>query len=164
MGQNLYANMEGFCRDSHIFYMKKIFMLIFCTHYHQVYIYIMTPTMYFVEFITFNHCIHHIPNLIKKYCRFTQNFSIHFQNSCLCGMPCTKVPIMLALCSKLLPSYYAPNYAGIIGSGLVSNINLVCNNITEYSLYMYVTRFDNTWLPYTISYKYLEILLLIILS
>ena len=25
----------------------------------------MTPTMYFVEFITFNHCIHHIPNLIK---------------------------------------------------------------------------------------------------
>ena len=35
----------------------------------------MTPTMYFVEFITFNHCIHHIPNLIKNYCRFTQNFS-----------------------------------------------------------------------------------------
>ena len=25
----------------------------------------MTPTMYFVEFITFNRCIHHIPNLIK---------------------------------------------------------------------------------------------------
>ena len=40
-------------------------MLVFCTHYHQIYIYIMTPIMYFVEFITFNHCIHHIPNLIK---------------------------------------------------------------------------------------------------
>ena len=40
-------------------------MLVFCTHCHQVYIYIMTHTMYFVEFITFNHCIHHIPNLIK---------------------------------------------------------------------------------------------------
>ena len=76
----------------------------------------MTP----VEFITFNYCIHHIPNLIKKYCRFTQNFSSHFQNSYLCGMPCTKsLPIMLALCSMLLPSYYAPNYAGIIGSGLI---------------------------------------------
>ena len=82
----------------------------------DIYIYIMTPTMYFVEFITFNHCIHHISNLIKNYCRFTQNFSSHFQNSCLCGMPCTKsLPIMLALCSMLLPSYYAPNYAGIIG-------------------------------------------------
>ena len=79
----------------------------------------MTPTMYFVEFITFNHCIHHIPNLIKNYCRFTQNFSSHFQNSCLCGMLRTKsLPIMLALCLMLLPSYYAPNYAGIIGSGL----------------------------------------------
>ena len=65
---------------------------------------------YFVEFITFNH---HIPNLIKNYCRITQNFSSHFQNSCLCGMPCTNsLPIMLALCSMLLPSYYA----GIIGS------------------------------------------------
>ena len=83
------------------------------------YIYIMTPTMYFVKFITFNHCIHHIPYLIKNYCRFIQNFSSHFQNSCLCGMPCTNsLPIMLALCSMLLPSYYAPNYAGIIGSGL----------------------------------------------
>ena len=36
----------------------------FCTHYHQIYIYIMTPAMYFVEFITFNHYIHHIPNFI----------------------------------------------------------------------------------------------------
>ena len=91
----------------------------FCTHYHQIYIYIMTPTMYFVEFITFNHCIHHIPNLIKNYCRFTQNFSSYFQNSCLCGMPCTdSLPIMLALCSMLFPSYNAPNYASIIGSSL----------------------------------------------
>ena len=93
---------------------------LFCIHYHQMYIYIMTPTMYFVKFITFNHCIHHIPNLIKNYCRFTENFSSHFQNSCLCGIPCTKsLPIMLALCSMLLPSYYAPNYAGIIGSDLI---------------------------------------------
>ena len=38
-------------------------------------------------------------------------------------MPCTKsLPIMLALCSMLLPSYYAPNYAGIIGSGLVMTV------------------------------------------
>ena len=69
----------------------------------------MTPTMYFVEFITFNHCIHHISNLIKNYCRFTQNFSSHFQNSCLCGggMPCTKsLPIMLALsCARC---FYRP--------------------------------------------------------
>ena len=92
-------------------------MLVFCTHHHQIYIYIMTSTMYFVEFITFNH---HIPNLIKNYCRITQNFSSHFQNSFLCGMPCTNsLPIMLALRSMLLSSYYAPNYAGIIGSGLM---------------------------------------------
>ena len=56
--------------------------------------YIMTPTMYFVDFITFNHCIHHIPNLIKNYCRFTQNFSSHFQNSCLCGMLAQKVYLL----------------------------------------------------------------------
>ena len=35
------------------------------------------------------------------------------------------LPIMLALCSMLLPSYYAPNYAGIIGSGLVL---VACNH------------------------------------
>ena len=29
------------------------------------------------------------------------------------------LPIMLALCSMLLPSYYAQNYPGIIGSSLV---------------------------------------------
>ena len=82
--------------------------------------------MCFVEFITFNHCIYHITNLIKNYCRFIQNFSNHFQNSCLCGMLCTKsLPIMLALCSMLLPSYYAPNYAGIIGSGLPDSISCI---------------------------------------
>ena len=27
--------------------------------------------------------------------------------------------IMLALCSMLLATYYAPNYAGIIGAGLI---------------------------------------------
>ena len=73
------------------FNMKNWF---FCTHYHQIYIYIMTPTMYFVEFITFNHCIHHIPNSIKNYCRFTQNFSSHFQNSRLCGMLAQKVYLL----------------------------------------------------------------------
>ena len=30
------------------------------------------------------------------------------------------LPIMLALCSMLLPPYYAQNYAGIIGSSLLS--------------------------------------------
>ena len=95
-------------------------MLVFCTHYHQIYIYIMTPTMYFVEFITFNHWIHHITNLINNYCRFTQNFSSYFQNSCVCGILCTKsLPIMLTLCLILLLSYYAP---GIIGSGLLDSI------------------------------------------
>ena len=74
----------------------------------------MTPTMYFVEFITFNHCIHYIPNLIKNYCRFTQNFNSHFQNSCLCGMPCTKtLPIILALCLMLLSSYWLRPSTGI---------------------------------------------------
>ena len=29
------------------------------------------------------------------------------------------LPIMLALCSMLLPCYYAQNYAGIIGSSLL---------------------------------------------
>ena len=34
---------------------------------------------------------------------------------------CTKIlPIVLALCLMLLPSYYAQNYAGIIGSSLSS--------------------------------------------
>ena len=99
--------------------MKKIHVGFYAFIIIGLYIYTMTCTMYFVEFITFNHCIHHIPNLIKNYCRFTKNFSSHFQNSCLCGMPCTKsLPIMLALCLMLLPSYYAPNDAGIIGSGL----------------------------------------------
>ena len=72
----------------------------------------MTPTMYFVEFITFNHCIHRIPNFTVDSLKISVvNFKIH--------MLCTKsLPIMLALCSMLLPSYYAPNYAGIIGSGL----------------------------------------------
>ena len=54
-------------------------------------------------------------------------------------MPCTKsLPIMLALCLMLLPSYYAPNYAGIIGSGLsvrqlplahivAKNVNILCD-------------------------------------
>ena len=33
---------------------------------------------------------------------------------------CTKIlPIMLALCLMLLPSFYAQNYAGIIGSSLL---------------------------------------------
>jgi len=32
-------------------------------------------------------------------------------------------PIMLALCSMLLVTYYASNYAGIIGLGLI-----VCNS------------------------------------
>ena len=32
-------------------------------------------------------------------------------------------PIMLALCSMLLANYHAPNYVGIIGTGLVHNIN-----------------------------------------
>ena len=85
----------------------------------------MTPTMYFVEFITFNHCIYHIPNLIKNYCRFTQNFSSHFQIHAFVACLCTKsLPIMLAVCLMLLPSYYAPNYAGIIGSGLLQSNQL----------------------------------------
>ena len=29
------------------------------------------------------------------------------------------LPIMLALCSMLLPPYYVQNYAGIIGSSLI---------------------------------------------
>ena len=33
----------------------------------------------------------------------------------------TKLPTMLALCLMLLPSYYAQNYAGIIGSSLSCN-------------------------------------------
>ena len=53
-------------------------MLVFCTHYHQIYIYIMTPTMYFVEFITFNHCIHHIPNFTVDSLKISV---VHFQNS-----------------------------------------------------------------------------------
>ena len=42
---------------------------------------------------------------------------------------CTKiVPIMQALCSMLLAIYYAPNYAGISGAGLICN--LLSNNQT----------------------------------
>ena len=58
-------------------------MLVFCTCYHQIYIYIMTPTMYFVEFITFNHCIHHIPNLIKDSLKISVvTFKIHAFVTC----------------------------------------------------------------------------------
>ena len=32
------------------------------------------------------------------------------------------LPIMLALCLMLLPSYNAQNYAGIIGSSLISRV------------------------------------------
>ena len=46
-------------------------------------------------------------------------------------MPCTNsLPIMLALCSMLLPSYYAPNYAGIIGLGLfyITKPSQICHD------------------------------------
>ena len=39
---------------------------------------------------------------------------------------CTKiVPIMLALCSMNLATYYAPNYAGIIGAGLLGTTRAI---------------------------------------
>ena len=38
------------------------------------------------------------------------------------------LPIMLALCLMLLPSYYAQNYAGIIGSSLSER---VANNLGD---------------------------------
>jgi len=38
----------------------------------------------------------------------------------LSDVQCTKiVPIMLALCSMLLSTYYAENYAGIIGASTI---------------------------------------------
>ena len=36
------------------------------------------------------------------------------------------LPNTLALCSMLLPTYYAQNYAGIIGAGLVCMHVYVC--------------------------------------
>ena len=40
------------------------------------------------------------------------------QSFILSDNQCTNfLPIMLALCSMLLATYYAPNYAGIIGVG-----------------------------------------------
>ena len=42
--------------------------------------------------------------------------SIYFYK--FCQWCCKVLPIMLALCSMLLLSYYAQNYAGIIGSSL----------------------------------------------
>ena len=78
-------------------------MLVFCTHYHQIYIYIMTPTMYFVEFITFKYCIHHIPNSLKI---LVVTFKIHAFVACLAQKCTYYAGIMLdaftiLLCSKL---------------------------------------------------------------
>ena len=96
--------------------------------------------------------LHHIPNLIKNYCRFTQNFSSHFQNSCLCGMPCTNsLPIMLALCSMLLPSYYAPNYAGIIW--LRPTCHTFCDKLTWSHMY-HCNCFLATYIPAFMIYRY----------
>jgi len=46
-------------------------------------------------------------------------------------------PIMLALCSMLLVTYYASNYAGIIGLGLVGILN-VANRICYQYLHLVV--------------------------
>ena len=92
-------------------------MLVFCTHYiyHQIYIYIMTPTMYFVEFITFNHCIHHIPKITVDSLKISiVTFKIHAFVACLAQKFAYYAGIMLDVFTILLCS----NYAGIIGSGL----------------------------------------------
>ena len=56
-------------------------------------------------------------NVVKFYVHIRPIFSCRVTN-----VLCTKIlPIMLALCLMLLPSYnsyYAQNYAGIIGSSL----------------------------------------------
>ena len=42
------------------------------------------------------------------------------------------IPIMPALCSMLLVTYYAFNYAGIIGRGLIlANYKIRCTTITQ---------------------------------
>ena len=46
--------------------------------------YIMTPTMYFVEFITFNYCIHHIPKITANSLKISVvTFKIHTYVACL---------------------------------------------------------------------------------
>ena len=54
------------------------------------------------------------------------------QNAYFCLLHWKFLPIMLALCSMLLPPYYAQNYAGTIGSNLIAITSvfgqwLVCN-------------------------------------
>ena len=56
---------------------------------------------------------------------------------------------MLALCSMLLPSYYAQNYAGIIGSTLL--LGKVIN-------YQYIARYSSFHI-----YSYSEVITLIVI-
>ena len=72
---------------------------------------------------TLNSLLLHFATLVNTY--LTKNYHILTQISQswakhaffpLCWQ---FLPVMLALCSMLLPPYYAQNYAGIIGSSLV---------------------------------------------
>jgi len=63
---------------------------------------------YLTDFLPYSHTV--------PLCIMQQNFSCS-------GNQFTKiVPIMLALCSMLLATYYAPNYASIIGTSLIRTI------------------------------------------
>ena len=47
---------------------------------------------------------------------------------------------MLALCSMLLPPYYAPNYAGIIGSSLFHTRGLLVRRLSARGAYIAAAR------------------------
>ena len=52
------------------------------------------------------------------------------------------VPIMLALCLMLLVTYYALNYAGIIGRCLASTQNTLKNHFSNYVLQYYKSHIE----------------------
>ena len=84
--------------------MFKLLVINIHLHYH----------FYFVELITY-HSIHDKMITVQS---FKSNIMI---NASVQIVLCTKsLSIMLALCLMFLLSYYAQNYAGIIGSSLIA--------------------------------------------
>ena len=73
-----------------------------------------------------------------------------FYTNCACPLCWQLLPTMLALYSMLLPSYYAQNYAGIIGSSLL--LGKVIN-------YQYIARYSS----FHIANSYSEVITLIVI-
>ena len=103
---------------------STILTIYLCTHINTLnflLLYFVTlVNAYLTKLLPHSYCINPNLTILSKTCILYIFFP-------LC---CQILPIMLALCSMLLPPYYAQNYVGIIGSSLesVSHLILVTNS------------------------------------